>query len=202
MSFVLRTSRLLLRDFSADDFASLASYQRDAQYLRYYPLPREGEPGTRELLDLFLGWQEEEPRSRFQLAIVHSSGQLVGTAGLRRRTPESRVAGLGYELAPSFWGQGYATEAAGALLEYGFSDLALHRIHAHCVAENRASVRVLERVGMRREAVFREHEFFRGRWWDVHWYGILASEWAGTTAGARASTPAARDGGRGESNHE
>ena len=176
--FVLRTPRLLLRDFSADDLEPLASYQRNADYQRYYPVPPGGEPETRELLDRFIGWQEEEPRGRFQLAIVRSSSaELIGTAGLRVRAPESRVAELGYELAPSCWGQGYATEAARALVEFGFAKLGLHRVFAHCVAENRASARVLERLGMRREGVFREHEFFRDRWWDAHWYGMLASEW-------------------------
>lgn len=182
MPFTLRTSRLLLRDFSPGDLEPLASYQRDAEYQRYYPAPPGGEPGTRELLDRFLGWQEEEPRSRFQLAIVDSSGELIGTAGLRRAAPGSRVADLGYELAPSRWGRGYATEAARALVDFGFGELALHRIHAHCIAENGPSARVLERIGMRREGVFREHEFFRDRWWDVHWYGILASEWASLPA--------------------
>lgn len=187
MQFFLRTPQLLLRDFSPNDFDSLASYQRDARYQRYYPVPPDGQPETRDLLDRFIRWQEEAPRSRFQLAIVRSSSpELIGTAGLRRRTPESRVADLGFELTPSRWGQGYATEAAGALVEYGFSELGLHRIHAHCIAENQASARVLERIGMQREGILREHEFFQDRWWDVHWYGILASEWPARPATARA----------------
>lgn len=145
-------------------------------------MPPDGEPGTRELLNRFLAWQEEEPRNRYQLAIVHGSGELIGTAGLRRRTPGWHVADLGFELAPWHWGQGYATEAARVLLEYGFTELALHSIHAHCIAENRPSARVLKRIGMRREGVLREHEFFRERWWDVHWYGVSASEWTLITA--------------------
>jgi [ribosomal protein S5]-alanine N-acetyltransferase len=195
LSFVLRTTRLLLRDFSLDDFDALASYQRDARYRRYFPLPPGGEPDTREMLDRFLGWQAEEPRSRFQLAIVHSSGELIGTAGLRRRTPESLVADLGYELAPSRWGQGYATEAARALLGFGFGELALHRVHAHCVAENRPSARVLERIGMRLEGILRQHEYFSERWWDVHWYGILASEWPAAAAGSLRGTDRSAGGG-------
>jgi [ribosomal protein S5]-alanine N-acetyltransferase len=177
LPFVLRTSRLLLRDFLPGDLGSLAAYRQDPLYQRYLPARPAGDADSRELLERFIGWQEEEPRTRFQLAIVlSSSGELIGSAGLRRRAPDSLVADLGFELAPSFWGHGYATEAARALVEYGFSELRLHRIHAHCIAENDASARVLERVGMRKEGVMRDHEFFRERWWDVHWYGMLESD--------------------------
>lgn len=182
MPFAIRTPRLLLRDFSPDDHEPFAAYQMDPLYRRYYP-SRPDEGASRELLDRFMGWQREEPRSRFQLAVVRSSsGALIGSVGLRRRSAESRVADIGFELAPPFWGCGYATEAALALVEYGFSVLALHRIHAHCIAENAASARVLVRIGMRREGVLREHEFFDGRWWDVHWYGMLVREWSGSPA--------------------
>ena len=178
MSFVLRTPRLVLRDFSGDDFAALARYHRDPRYREFIPAPANGDESTRELLDRFIGWQGEEPRSRFQLAVARtSSGEMIGSVGLRRRAPEKRVADVGFELAPPHWGQGYATEAAAALVGYGFSELGLHRVFAHCIGENEASARVLARIGMRREGVLREHEFFRERWWDVHLYGMLAAEW-------------------------
>jgi RimJ/RimL family protein N-acetyltransferase len=176
--FAIRTPRLLLRDFSARDFEPLDAYRREPLYHRYVPALAEGGPATGELLDRFMRWQEEEPRSRFQLAIERSSsGGLIGSVGLRRRTPGARVGDIGFELAPSFWGQGYATEAALAIVEYGFHQLGMHRLHAHCIAENEPSARVLTRIGMKREGVFRDHEFFSDRWWDVHWYAILATEW-------------------------
>ena len=179
LPFHLHSSRLLLRDFSPADFGALASYHRDARYRKYIPPRADVEASTRELLDRFIGWQEEEPRHRFQLAVdLAASGEMIGSVGLRRRPGEPRVADVGFEIAPPHWGQGYGTEAARVLVGYGFSELGLHRVHAHCIGENEASARVLRRIGMRREGVMREHEFFGGRWWDVHWYGMLASEWS------------------------
>lgn len=61
---------------------------------------------------------------------------------------EARIADVGYELDPNFWGVGYATEAATAVLNFGFAELKVHRIWANAVAENIASLRVLEKIGM------------------------------------------------------
>jgi len=62
-------------------------------------------------------------------------------------------------------------------LSFGFSEMQLHRIAAWCIAENTGSARVLEKLGMRQEGRLREHDYFKGRWWDVLLYGILHNEW-------------------------
>lgn len=176
---LLKTTRLLLREFTPRDAPALLAYQRDPRYLRFFEVEDWGEAESLALLRRFLEWQREQPRGRIQLAIERSStGELIGNVGLRRDSSGARVAELGFELSPEHWGHGYATEAARALLDHGFSDLLLHRVEARCVADNLGSVGVLERVGLRREGTLREAEFFRGRWWDVHLYGILATEWA------------------------
>lgn len=176
---LLRTPRLLLREFTAHDAPVLRAYQADPRYLRFSEVEDWGEGESRALLRCFLEWQREQPRGNFQLAIeLSASGELIGNVGLRRDSSWDRTAELGFELSPAHWGHGYATEAAHTLLDYGFRDLLLHRVEARCVAENLGSVGVLERVGLRREGTLREAEFFRGRWWDVHLYGILVSDWA------------------------
>jgi RimJ/RimL family protein N-acetyltransferase len=73
--------------------------------------------------------------------------------------------------------RGYATEAARAMLTYGFDSLGSHRIWAECNADNAASAHVLEKLGMRREAHFREHDYFKDRWWDTLIYAMLDREW-------------------------
>ena len=156
----------------------MVAYRSDPGFRRFSPDAADVAAESGELLERFIGWQRERPRVREQLAIVLAgSGEVVGNVGLRRGSPTDRVAETGFELAPAHWGQGYATEAARTLLHHGFAELGLHRVHAHCVAENVASARVLERLGMRKEGVLREHEFFRERWWDVFLYGILEREW-------------------------
>ena len=186
---LLRTPRLVLREYSADDLPAMLAYRRGPAFERYYPPGRASEGATAALLERFLGWREEEPRSRYQLAVaLAGSGELIGSVGLRMPAPEARVAETGFELDSAHWGKGYATEAARALLDHGFASLGLHRVHAHCIAENQASARVLERLGMIREGRLREHEYFGGRWWDVLLYGVLASEWEGPSPGHRAPT--------------
>ena len=80
--------------------------------------------------------------------------------------PENRSGWIGYCLNRSFWNQGFATEAAGMLVKFGFAELDLHRIIATCDAENTASSRVLEKIGMRWEGLLREEKWAKGRWRD------------------------------------
>ena len=86
---------------------------------------------------------------------------------------------MGYEIAPEHWGQGYATEAARAILAFGLRELRLHRVWASCVADNLGSARVLTRLGMRLEGRLREAEFYKGRYWDTLIFAILKDEWQG-----------------------
>jgi [ribosomal protein S5]-alanine N-acetyltransferase len=116
--------------------------------------------------------------TRFQLAIVlRDTGQLIGNCGIRKESPDSRDAEIGYELNPEYWGRGYATEAAREILDFGFSELDLHKVSSWCVADNTASAHVLEKLGMRLEGRVREKEYYKDRWWDVLLYGILKREW-------------------------
>lgn len=175
---ILRTERLVLREFEPEDWAPTHAYHNDPRYLRYYEREAVTERETQGFVSVFLLWQEEAVRSRVQLAVtLAGSGELIGNVGLRRHTPEEPVADHGYELDPAHWGRGYATEASRAMLEWGFGTWGLERVHAHCIAENAASAAVLRRVGMREEARLREHERFRGRCWDVLLFGMLRDEW-------------------------
>ena len=102
-------------------------------------------------------------------------GELCGGAGLAI-SQEHQRAELGYWIAVPYWGMGYATEAARAVVEYGFANLRLHKIHAHVFAENAASSRVLEKIGMRREGRLRGHFQKWNQFIDVENFGIMAEE--------------------------
>ena len=176
----LTTDRLRLREFVAADWQAVRAYQSDPRYLRFYQWEERSEADVRAFVQMFIGFQQEAPRRTFQLAItLPESGELIGNCGIRVRDPAARAADIGYELDPRFWGHGYATEAARAMLAYGFGPLDLHRITAECLAENTASAHVLEKIGMRREGHLRENIWMKGRWWDTLHYAILASEWQG-----------------------
>lgn len=180
----LQTTRLILRDFLADDWSSVLAYQRDPRYLRFYAWERRIPGDVQRFVQMFIDQQHEEPRTRFQLAItLRLTGELIGNVGLRRSAAWSHDAEIGYELAPDQWGNGYATEAAGEILRYGFEDLGLHRIAAWTIAENGASARVLEKIGMTLEGRLRDRESFKGRYWDVLMYAMLADDWRSQQSG-------------------
>lgn len=174
---VVETSRLRLREFTGDDWPAVFEYHSQPGFLRYYPAERAEDVDLREFVERFIGWQLERPRYRFQLAVtLRATGALIGNAGIRLDEPGARVAELGYEIAPTHWGQGFATEAASAMLEFGFRFLDLRRVRSHCIAENGGSARVLKKVGFRSEGRLRAAEEFKGRTWDVLLFGILAED--------------------------
>ncbi|GCE48144.1 RimJ/RimL family protein N-acetyltransferase [Thermosporothrix hazakensis] len=173
---LLHTERLVLREFVRSDWRAVLRYQAHPLYLRYTPWTERTEADVRSFVNMFLSWQRERPRLRFQFA-MELDGQLIGNCGIRTNMQQPWEANIGYELDSRYWGRGYATEAARELLRFGFEELRFHRICAQCIAENLASAHVLERIGMKREGHLRENEWMRGRWWDTLEYAILESEW-------------------------
>jgi len=174
----LETERLILRDFVRDDWQQVLEYQSDALYLRYYEWTGRTPEAVQEFVGWFLDHQEQTPRIKFQLAVtLKSTDQLIGNCGIRMDSPDAFQADIGYELDPRYWNHGYATEAAHAIVDFGFGTFDLHRVWSWCVADNTGSAHVLEKLGMRREGHLRENEFYKGRWWDTLMYGILAQEW-------------------------
>lgn len=179
---VLTTDRLLLREFVESDWRAVLAYQRDPLYLRYNEWDSRSPEDVRQFVQIFLDQQKQDPRLKFQFAVtLRWTGQLIGNCGVRRNARDAREGDIGYELNSRFWGKGYATEAARAVVEFGFSQLGLHRITAWCIVENMGSARVLEKLGMRQEGCLREHDYFKDRWWDVLLYGILYDEWQALT---------------------
>lgn len=119
---------------------------------------------------------DEEGHGLVLVATLRNSGEMVGDVLLRWVSQTHRQGEIGFILHPDHHGHGYATEAGEVMLKLGFGDLGLHRIVARCDARNQASVRVMERLGMRREAHLRENEFVKGEWCDELVYAILAAE--------------------------
>jgi len=179
----LTTDRLLLRDFREDDWPAVLAYQSDPLYLRYYEWTERTPEAVRDFVRMFLDHQQSQPRAKFQLAVVlKASGELIGNCGIRLTAPGSHEADMGYELSPAHWGCGYATEAARAILDFGFTELGVHRVWATTLADNAGSARVLEKLGMRLEGRLRDKERFKGRYWDALLYAILEPEWRAQTA--------------------
>lgn len=175
---ILTTDRLVLRDFVEEDWPAVLAYQRDPRYLRFYSSNEPTPDEARSFVGRFIAQQAETPRQKYQLAIILQATQhVIGNVGIRMRMLGAHQADIGYELDPQQWGHGYAGEAAREIVRFGFENLRLHRITAHCLAENVASARVLEKLGMLLEGRMRDSEHFKGRYWDTLHYAILEEAW-------------------------
>jgi len=149
---ILETSRLLLRRLLPEDLDSLYALYRDPEIRRYFPEGTLTYEETREELEWFLQGHPEHPELGLWATIHKETGQFIGRCGLLPWTIEERPeVEVAYLLAQDYWGQGLATEAALALVEYGFQQLGLLRLICLIEPENRASIRVAEKIGMVRE---------------------------------------------------
>src|SRR5271170_293068 len=167
LALPVRTARLTLREFDQSDLDAVYAYSSDPRVTRYLFFGPRDREGTADYLRGLIESQQEVPRTRFELAVVEIvSGQLIGACDLS--LIEHNVVDLGYMLAQDHWGKGFATEIALRLLEAAFLDLRADRVISTVDVNNRASIRVLEKIGMRWEAVFRKHRRAKNRWWDCH----------------------------------
>ncbi len=174
---LLRTTRLILREFEEGDWAALHAIESRSEVARYQSFePRTAEESRAYVMGACAG-AAEDPRGTYDLAVVLvAAGRLIGRCGLGITDPAVGEGMLWYTLHPAFWGQGYATEAARELLDFGFRDLWLHRVWADCDPANVPSWRLLERLGMRREGHPRENARINGEWMDSLIYAVLARE--------------------------
>jgi RimJ/RimL family protein N-acetyltransferase len=170
----LHTARLLLRDFTPDDFADVHAYGSDERTVRFTDWGPNTPDETRAFLTRKIAAQQVVPRQEYELAVVaRETGRIVGGASIHLDPNRPRSGEMGYVYHPDVWGRGYATEAANMLLAFGFGELKLHRIYATCDPENRASARVMEKIGMTYEGRLRHHLVQKGRWRDSLLYAIL-----------------------------
>jgi [ribosomal protein S5]-alanine N-acetyltransferase len=175
---VLRTERLLLRDFEPDDWPSLHDVESRIEVARYQSFEPRTVSESRAYVAAAYDEAKHDTRETYDLAIMLvSEDRLIGRCGLGLTDPDLGEGMLWYTVHPSYWGQGYGTEAAHGLVDFGFRQLRLHRIWADCDPANAASVRVLEKLGMRREGHLRENAWIKGTWADSLIYAILDREW-------------------------
>ncbi|MFF3226723.1 GNAT family N-acetyltransferase [Nocardia suismassiliense] len=184
------TERLLLRPATLADLDEMYAYKSQPDVCRYLPYePMSREQVAERISGLWARTELTEVGQALNLCVEEkASGRLLGDVVLFWRNAENRTGEIGYVFSPDAAGHGYATEAATELLRLGFEGLVLHRITAQLDARNTPSARVLERLGMRREAVHREDMWFKNEWSDSAIYAMLAHEWHNlkTTADDRA----------------
>jgi RimJ/RimL family protein N-acetyltransferase len=174
----LETARLRLRRFRADDLARFMAYRNDPDVARYQSWESISLTEARAFIQAERDARLGDPGVGVQIAIeLRATGELIGDCYFRIEPDDPRQAEIGYTLATHAQGQGLATEAVSAWLTYAFGAFDLHRVTATVDCQNRRSVALLERLGMRREGHFLQNIWFKGAWGDEYLYAILREEW-------------------------
>jgi [ribosomal protein S5]-alanine N-acetyltransferase len=179
LSLPITTRRLHIRDYVVGDAPTVFGYVNDPAYWQF----QRAEPPTAQQIDTLIKWvvneQSHVPRLAYFLAVTRKdTGEVVGEAVLKIINAAERQGELGFGIAPRFWKQGYGTETTAAILEAAFAQLKLHRLSGQCSAENKGSMRIMQKVGMAREGLLRDVHFARGKWWSTVIYGVLEHEYA------------------------
>ncbi|MCL2643558.1 MAG: GNAT family N-acetyltransferase [Candidatus Bathyarchaeota archaeon] len=174
----LVTTRLELRSFQKTDYAQVHEYSSDSTVTHFMTWGPNTTEETHNFIKKTINYQKEKPQTHYPLAIVtKNQNRLIGGCGIIISNIENSQGYIGYCLNQKFWGQGYATETAHALLNFGFNHLNLHRIFAFCDPANTASSHIMEKIGMKYEGHFRENTHYKNGWHDEVIYAILKKEW-------------------------
>jgi RimJ/RimL family protein N-acetyltransferase len=174
---VIRTSRAILRPFQYSDVDDVLEYAADSQWSRYLiALPASY---SRTDADNFIASQALLDREVHPSWAIELEGRVVGGINVRFSI-EHRIGEIGYGITPRLWGKGLVVEVARMVIGASFGAYRqLVRIRARTDARNTRSLRVMEKLGMKREALLRSDRFFRGELADEVICGVLRSEWHG-----------------------
>lgn len=178
-AYPIRTARLHLRPFEPGDLDDLHAYESRPDVARYLLWDARDRSQSAQSLELKTGQRAitAEGQSLVLAAAEGGTGRVIGEVSLHWLSREHQQGEIGFTFNPAFHGRGLATEAAQVALTLGFGGLGLHRIIGRCDARNGPSARLMERLGMRREAHFVHDEIFKGEWGDEFVYAMLDHEW-------------------------
>lgn len=173
----LSSDRIVLREFTRDDFDGVHNYASDPEVVKYMSWGPNTRSETRRFLERNIQAQVVQPRTDYNLAIT-LNGELIGGCGLTIHSLSDKRAEIGYCIRRVDWGKGVGTEVAALLIRFGFNQLKMHRIEAKCDPDNIASYKIMEKNGMQREGILRQDKNIRGEWCDSYIYSILVQEWS------------------------
>ena len=180
LSEPIHTERLILRLFTKDDLEAVYDLQSRPEVARYlYWSPRDRRGAAESLQEKLKCTRIEAEGDILNLAVeLAPGGPVIGDLMLHYVSALHQQAEVGYIFHPDAQGRGLATEATRAVIDLAFRALKVHRVFGQIDARNTASARVLERLGMRREAHLVENEWVKGEWTDEVIYAVLAADWA------------------------
>lgn len=185
---VLETERLILRRIEESDYLDMYDYSRREDVTRYllwspHPSPDYTRGYVHSLRHQYRNGEF------YDWAIILRGGGMIGTVGFTRLDPQNNCGELGYVISPRYHGKGIATEAASVVLRFGFQRLGLNRIEARYMAENLASRRVMEKLGMRFEGIHRQSMRVKGVYRDIGVCAITRADYAALSKPGRPGRP-------------
>ncbi len=174
----IETKRLILKALEIQDAEAMYAYRLSPAVFRYQSWWPKGEEEVRQFIENIQQTGFNVADSWFQLGIyLKASSELIGDLGLHFLPPDNRQMEIGYTIKPTQQRKGYASEALQAAFNYLFAELGKHRVIGSVDPANTASIALMEKMGMRKEAHFRESVWTAEGWADDLIYAVLDKEW-------------------------
>ncbi|WP_054022962.1 GNAT family N-acetyltransferase [Bacillus sp. FJAT-28004] len=172
----LHTERLYLRKMKVSDSSSLFKIWSDPDVTKFMNVSCfTNENQAKEMITLLDDLSQDGKAIRFSIIKIESN-EIIGSCGYNSLDIENAKAEIGYDIAKSFWGRGYASEAISSLLDYAFSSLKMNRIEAKVEPENVNSIKLLQKLNFTFEGTLRQYERVDGKFNDLNIYSKLISD--------------------------
>lgn len=175
----LETKRLILRPLVQSDAENIFEYAKNPN-VSLFTLWEPHKTVTDSLnfiVDYAHSLYREKVPEPFAITLRENPNKVIGTVGCFWVSKSSKSMELAYAVAESYWGKGLVTEASEAVVDYCFKTFEINRMQARCKTENKASARVMEKIGMTFEGTLKSAIFHRNRFWDMHYYSVLKDDW-------------------------
>ena len=172
----LSTTRLQLRQIQPGDAEAIFTTFSDEEIMKFYGQPHQSLSDSQRLIERIQAGYVGRESIHWGITLK-GDDRVIGSCCFHRLDANAHHAETGYELNRAFWGQGIMFEAMSAILSYGFNEMELHRIEAVIDDANVRSKGLLLKLGFTYEGNLRQRYFFRGRFEDEHYFGLLREEW-------------------------
>ena len=174
----LQSKRLIIRNLQKDDLEYFYAYRKESEVARYQGFNPFTYQEAIDFIEPQINNQFGNQKDWQQYGIVLKKEQvLIGDCALKLFDPIHKSVEMGCTISPGYQSRGYAKEALLCLMKFLFEDFNVHRVIAITDVENHASIRLLESIGLRKEAHFIQNLWFKGRWSSEYHYGLLRNEW-------------------------
>lgn len=179
----MNTPRLLIREVTGADTDAFLSYMREEAYWRDVPIEMPTPESIGAMVQAWIADQTTDPRRRYALAATDiASGAVIGEAILIIANRRWHQGEIGWGVARTWQRRNFGAEIGTAMLDLAFGRFGLHRVFAQCRLENAAPRRIMTKLGMQEEGVFRDNVLARGTWWSSVQSAILVDDWVARSA--------------------